>query len=303
MSIPRTRRPGSPGGSEGSSAGTGVPPAPRLVRNSVRILGSEGLVPALTPADRPGPHDPARQDGGGARPVRLPDGAPDDLRDGPPHWHSGGLRAAPAADRRPVRRSRHPPLVGVDGPSLGIAHEVPGITARHYAVEGYEPQVRHAMERVTRRGLRTALFPPWTADPRRRRLTIDVDGSVASTGLRVQWATRLQSGPLRGAELLSLHGVRGAERAGAAGAEPARQRPRWEGALRFCAPCSGSSRRPWAAATSSNSAWMARFSGGRSSNCSSATARSSRSGGGPRGAGAGDAGVDPGGRRRELRRA
>ena len=29
-----------------------------------------------------------------------------------------------------------------------LGHQVPGITARHYAVEGYEPAVRHAMERV-----------------------------------------------------------------------------------------------------------------------------------------------------------
>jgi len=31
-----------------------------------------------------------------------------------------------------------------------LGHQVPGITAKHYAVEGYEPAVRHAMERVAR---------------------------------------------------------------------------------------------------------------------------------------------------------
>jgi len=31
-----------------------------------------------------------------------------------------------------------------------LGHQVPGITAKHYAVEGYAPAVRHAMERVAR---------------------------------------------------------------------------------------------------------------------------------------------------------
>ena len=45
-----------------------------------------------------------------------------------------------------------------------------------------------------------------------RRLTIDVDGSVVSTGQQVQWAQRgLQPPSRQGAELLSDHGLRGAE--------------------------------------------------------------------------------------------
>jgi hypothetical protein len=59
-----------------------------------------------------------------------------------------------------------------------------------------------------------------------RRLTIDVDGSVVSTGPRVRLDALGQLVHPQSAELLSDHGVRGAERPGAARAESAGQRPR-----------------------------------------------------------------------------
>ena len=57
-----------------------------------------------------------------------------------------------------------------------------------------------------------------------RRLTLNVDGSVVSTGPKVERAPELQPASAQGAELLSDHGVRGEHGLGAAGRQPGGQR-------------------------------------------------------------------------------
>ncbi len=110
------------------------------------------------------------------------------------------------------------------------------------------------------------------ADDRRRRLG-RVDGPAGAVG-----AARLQSASSQGAELLSDHGLRGAERAGAARAESAGQRARRQsGAAVSAGRCSRSSRRRSATATPANSAWMAPFSAATCSRCSTGRAPSTRS--------------------------
>ena len=81
-------------------------------------------------------------------------------------------------------------------------------------------------------------------------------------------AAGLQSAPAQGAELLPDHRLRGAERADAARAESAGQRPRRQGvarlparAVRAAAAALGGGTRCW------NSAWMGPFSAAMCSRC------------------------------------
>ena len=111
-----------------------------------------------------------------------------------------------------------------------------------------------------------------------RRLTIDVDGSVVSTGLQVAWAQRGFNPhrrkvpsyyPITAYEAQSGQVLRVQNRPGNVHDGKA--------ASRFCARCSTSCGRRSAAATRSNSAWMAPFSGATSWRCSRGPGPSTRS--------------------------
>jgi hypothetical protein len=58
-------------------------------------------------------------------------------------------------------------------------------------------------------------------------MTVDVDGTVVSTGLQVERAPRLQPAPPQGAELLPDHGASGRDDAHSAGAQSLGHRARW----------------------------------------------------------------------------
>ena len=131
------------------------------------------------------------------------------------------------------------------------------------------PRLQRVNALVAARAIRQT--GPAAADDRRRRLG-GLDGLAGRVG-----AARLQSASPQGAELLPDHGLRGAERAGAAGAESAGQRPRRQGGLPFLRALLDQLRATLGAATRSNSAWMAPFSAARSSPCSSGPGPSTRS--------------------------